>query len=84
MEAVNTLLVKVALAGPGVEISLALEEACTAGVCAVTAGHLKRGWMGKQSSSPELTLALAKRLPETWQEEVLLSTYVCVYMCLYA
>lgn len=38
--------------------------------------------MGKQSSSPEPTLVLAKKQPGTWQEEVLLRL-VCPAACLH-
>lgn len=37
--------------------------------------------MGKQSSSPEPTLVLAKKQPGTWQEEVL-HRPVCLAACL--
>lgn len=40
------------------------------GVRAVTTGHLRRGWMGKQWSSPEPTPVSAKKQPGIWQEEV--------------
>lgn len=37
--------------------------------------------MGKQSSSPEPTLVLAKKRPGTWQEEVALRLF-CAAVCL--
>lgn len=60
---------------------------CCSGVRAVTAGHVKRGWMGKRSSSPGPTPALGRRRPGTWRGEVplracLVSSPLCVYFCL--
>ena len=59
---------------------------CCSGVCAVTAGHVRRGWMGKRSSSPGPTPASGRRRPGTWREEVplracLVSSRLCIYFC---
>ena len=59
---------------------------CCSGACAVTAGHVRRGWMGKRSSSPGPTPASGRRRPGTWREEVplracLVSSRLCIYFC---